>query len=210
MLERPEVEQLLRVHQHAYQVLLLISERAARTPATLDQKTIAQLRDGDTCRSWLLTHRKTLPKSVWPGDDSLIVFAQILASIFRDSFSVDTLEWDGVMLNATVRVDTSESRASAKKRSKFYAEAVKRLARSVGRRLAWTEAHQVAKSADIADDITLWAWVFELSRRAKGRESGAMGRSLWRAIPQGIREDLQASRVIMAQDQILARVRELD
>lgn len=114
------------------------------------------------------------------------------------------------MLNATVRVDTSESRASAKERSKFYAEAVKRLARSIGRRLAWAEAHQVAKLSDIADDIALWAWVFELSRRANGRESGSMGRSLWRAIPQGIREDLQGDRVITARDRILAQVQALD
>lgn len=96
MLELSAVEQLLRLHQHAYQVLLLISERAARTPAILDQQVVAQLRDGDGCRSWLLANRKMLPKPVWPGDDSLVAFAQILASIFRDSFSVDTLEWNGM------------------------------------------------------------------------------------------------------------------
>lgn len=207
MLDKDQIAELLMLHSQAYQLLMWLGEEAVNEPSLLGPDVVKQLQHAKTAGEWLTARRDAFPTDLVP-DDPMGPFAKLFSSFFSTSFHVKHLELDDRVIDSRLTLGTA-SRPKRPDTLRVQALALKHLAGSVGIRITEDDARRLVKRESLRPSSQLWAYVWELDRRAKGKAKGSVVHTLWRLIPWETKKELTAVKIWEAREQLVSAVRNL-
>lgn len=208
MLTRDRIAHLLALQGQAYALLMWLAGEANHDPDLLAPAVVAQLRTPATTAAWLTAARdRLIPGALLPravdGE-----FATLLASFFATSFQVTHLDLGGRLVESRLVATPPPDAASTVSVAASQALAIKHLAASEGIALAQDDARRIAKQPAHRQAAHLWAYAWELDRRARDKGKGPVVRELWRGIAIETRKALTVAHVWDARAALLAACRE--
>lgn len=169
-------------------------------PSLLSPQSVSAFGGAQSTVEWLETRRQTIPRGLLP--DALgLDFAQLFRSFFKTSFEVDHLSFGGRLLDSRLAT-TTPGRPGV-----IVARAFKHLAASRGIALDEKRCRRMVERASLAEDARVWAYVWELDRRARGKAKGQGVHGLWRSLPREVRTTLDVDRVWAAREALLEAAR---
>ncbi len=207
MLTRERVALLLDHQAKAYALLMWLAGEANHDPALLAPAVVAQLRTPGTAAAWLTAARDhAIPGALLPRVIDA-EFAALFASFFATSFQVTHLELGGRLVEARLIARPPAEAGSQVSVSASQALAIKHLAASEGLALTQDDARRIAKRPGHRQAAHVWAYAWELDRRARDKGKGPIVRELWRGIAIEIRKALTVAHVWDARAELLTACR---
>ncbi len=185
-----EVESILQLQNQAYQLLMYIAGRANREPTWLSSHDAERLMKWESALDWMRKHGDDLPVQVPGSDEPAERLARLFASFFEVSFRVDKMSWDGVELETRVRRGRKPRPQELRKTSEVVALAVKHVLAREGVRMTVDQARRIAQWQRTKTQTRILAYVWELDRRARGKSKGSVVHTLWRSLPEDVRQSL--------------------
>jgi hypothetical protein len=205
VLDRIQIAELLTLHSQAYRLLMWLGEEAVKEPSLLGPDVVQQLQHAKTAGEWLVARRGTLPTDLVP-DDPAGPFAKLFSSFFSTSFRVKHLELDERVIYSRLTLGIGPSRPKRPGTLRVQALALKHLASSAGIRMTEDDARELVKRESLRLSSQLWAYVWELDRRAKGKAKGGVVHALWRSIPWEVKKELTVVKIWEAREQLVRAV----
>jgi len=198
-----EITALLALQRRAYELVLHLAGLARREPAFM-KNAARHLSSRRECESWLRAERGQLPEHLYPRERDMRPFAQLVWSFFHVSFRIDTMEWDGRVLDAHVVTHKGRPRArgAAGLRS-VKRNALRQLHRRRGLELPAEALTGMLGDRCLREPLALWTYVWELRQRARGKTKGRVLHQLWRSLDLDVRKNLDAEAVIEAMDALI-------
>lgn len=213
-----EIRELLVLHQRTYELLMHLASESLRTANALRPADVQALGTRTGAKEWLKDHWQVLPEALRPSLDydgdgteqpDVRATANVLASFLRVSFRVSHFEWNDSLVDT--RVVTGAPRDPSPRGTRTAKlEALTRLCRMHGHTPSLRALHAVVRDAQLAHDVTLCTYVWELRQRAHGKQRGPEVHSLWRSLPAETRRDMSEPRVSAALGRVLAAVSAAD
>lgn len=203
MINEQDISKLLEIHSKAYSFLIHLANKSRKNPETLSARVVDELKKKKTCVNWLEDHINSIPVNFRPENEDISNFAGILSSFFVTSFKVDNLNFEGKLLDSDVKTITRKEGTSRLGQKAVRNLALKHLCRSQNIRITEAEARKILKNRKIHMDITIWAYVWELDRRARGKPKGSSVHILWRDMPYDIRKNLNVDLVMKSRQRLL-------
>lgn len=206
MLDRVQIAELLTLHSQAYQLLMWLGEEAVNAPSLLGPDVVKQLQHATTAGAWLAAKRDVFPTGLVP-DDPTGPFASLFSSFFATSFRVKHLEFDERVIDSRLTLGIGRSLPKRSSTIRVQALALKHLASSAGSRISEGDARRLVKRDSLRLSSQLWAYVWELDRRVKGKAKGEVVHALWRLIPWETKKELTVAKVWEAREQLVMAAR---
>lgn len=218
-MQSQEIRDLLVLHRRTYDLLLHLGDVSAQTPERLGPHTIRALSSRTGAYAWLLDHWQTLPETLRPSLSSdpadgserpdVRACANLLASFLKVSFRVSHFEWKDTLVDTRVTA-AREHGASERGTRTAKLEALARLCRMHGVTPSPRQLHTLVRDRELAHDVALCTYVWELRQRARGKARGPEVHTLWRSLPAEVRRDMTEPRVSAALQRVLGAVRAAD
>ncbi|MCC2667736.1 MAG: hypothetical protein K0Q72_207 [Armatimonadetes bacterium] len=208
MLDFAAIKQLLQQQAKAYQLLLWLGDQATETPQLLGREAVRQLREPDSALAWLRNRQTELPADLLPQPVEP-EFAALLASFLSTSFQIQHLEFEGRLVEARLTRGAAPDAQGHVGLTQCLVLAVRHLAASQNLPISGKEAGLLVNRKSLRQDAVLWAYLWELERRACNKGKGSVVHRIWSCIPKETRKSLTAERVWAAREALLTAVREL-
>lgn len=209
-MDRSEISHILKLHNLAYDLLMWLDKRASSDPYVLSPEQVEIIKSGKKCALWLNANRNSVPPELLPTEQDIPIFANLLSSFFHTSFHVQYFEFNNKIVDARLVADADQEakqrrggRQPGMTSKQILTLALKHLASSEGIKINETEAQKIAKHSGIEKDIIIWAYVWELGRRARKASKGPALHTIWRRIDLGIRKNLNSDLVWSSRTKIL-------
>jgi hypothetical protein len=206
MIDKENISKLLGLHQKAYRLLLFLAEQAKSNPSAFTDVVVEALSRKTSCARWLSANAAWIPKELKPKGEDASGFSALFSSFFGTSFRIDTLEWDGKAVDSTLRTGSRSGSISIRNVKHLKAMSLKYLCSQEGVRLDAARAGQLAGHKSIERELSLWAYVWGLDRRRKGKSKGPVVHKLWRSIPIDVRKNLTTDAVWNARQRLMQHV----
>lgn len=203
MLTENDVAAVLTLQSTAYNLLMWLGESAVRDPYLLAPAAVELLRRDETAAAWLAARRSEIPGELLPQ----VVegpFANLFASFFATSFSVEHFEFDGRLRSSRLLAAPQPGGARQIGFVNAQALALKHLAASADVPITEKVAHRLVRRVALHQPALVWTYVWELDRRAKGKGKGPVVHEIWRGIPWETRRALDVAGVWDARGMLLA------
>lgn len=207
MLTREEIADLLELHAKAYQLLLWLGRKAVQQPNMLAPEVVKLLARPATCASWLASSRSSLPVDLLAPGPIQDAFVNLFSSFFSTSFRVDHFSLEGKLLDSRLSPGASKDRDKPSGYLEAQALALRHLSSSEGIQMSDAEARKYARRKSLQPHLLVWAYVWELDRRARAKGKGEVVHRIWRSIPLDIRKNLSAQVVWEAREKLLNSLR---
>jgi hypothetical protein len=208
MLQREEIEQLLRLQSQAYELLMWLADEATRDPNVLSPTAVGALQNPETAARWLTQHQERFPVPLRPAEFGG-AFANLFASFFSTSFHVKHLKFEGRLLESRVTVGAPSERGAISGLEYCQILALRHLATAEKRPITEKEARRIVRRAKLHEASLLWTYAWELDRRSKEKGKGSVVHRLWRSIPRETRQALSVEQIWQGREMLLGAVREL-
>lgn len=208
MLSRESVEKLLSTQARAYALLIWIGDRATNDPSWLAPDVVASLAKPALAARCLELRRREIPAAMLPDGPLDSSFVAIFSSFFETSFRVQHLAFDDVLVDAKLKLGTADDASGPWGVDNSLALALKHLASSEGVFVSEEVSRRMTKRSHLRESSLIWAYVWELDRRARGKGKGPVVRKIWRSIPWETRKVLSVDSVWQAREQLLVAARE--
>ncbi len=194
-MEREEIVAVLALQDQAYRLILHLAARARAEPASMEHaaRRFASRRG---CEAWLREERSSLPQDICPEERDMRAYAQLVWSLFQVSFRIDTMEWDGQVMDAHIVLDARTTSSTGLRALKF--KALRSLYRRRGLELPDEAVRGIVAVAELREPLSLWTYVWELRQRARGKAKGKVLARLWHSLPVDVRKGLGADAVTQA------------
>ncbi len=206
MLDKSDIAELLTLQSQAYQLLMWLGEEAVNRPILLGPNIVKLLRHPKTAGQWLVAQREALPSNLVPNEPAG-PFAQLFSSFFSTSFRVKHLVLDDRLVDSRLMLGITSPQPRQAGTVHVQALALKHLAGSAGARITEADARRIVKRESLRQASSLWAYVWELDRRARGKGKGVVVHALWRRIPWEMRKELTVAQVWEAREHLLEAAR---
>ena len=132
---------------------------------------------------WMSSNRSQLPTEYLPGPLQEVAFCRLLYSILQTSFRVERLVFNEESLKARLEAGNRKSAGDWRRVRQVLALAVKHLAASEGMKITEADAREFALERVFQEDTRIWAYVWALNQRAKGKSKGATVYLIGRSLP---------------------------
>jgi hypothetical protein len=206
MLTRADVVHLLEQQSRAYQLLLWLGRTCAEDPTLLDPDAARQLGKARSVPGWIARHRHRIPADLLPAEVGGAIdtaFAALLASFLETSFRIEHVHFGGQLVATHLVRGVSPGQPPRQGMPSTQALALKHLLSAEGLAVTDDDLRGLSRRADLAEPLTVWTYVWELDRRARGKGKGPVVHALWRRLPPAVRADLTADRVWEAREQLI-------
>ncbi len=201
-IDRALLARVLALHARAYAILLGLGRAALQDPQVLSVEVESTILDPRRVVAWL--REQGACDGVAEADHDAL--GQLVRSFFHTSFHVQRFEVLGVV-DAQLRLGPRVSAPSHARRARHGGsaahEALRRICRDEGLRVAPAHLRFVARSSARRDDARLWAYAVGLVVRARGGGEGAADWAAWRALRQGHRA-IDVDAIWEARERLLA------
>ncbi|MFO0660504.1 MAG: hypothetical protein U0165_11825 [Polyangiaceae bacterium] len=203
MLQREDIEVLLAEQARAYALLMWLGDQARTSPEWLGPAAIEALKKPLSAREWTLLRRESIPGE-WLGAEPLQEsFWRLFSSFFETSFRVTHLDFGDVLLDSSIKTGVEQQGHSTRGVDGAVALAIKHLAGSEHIFVTPEQARRLAKRSNLREPSLVWAYVWELDRRARGKGKGPVSWMIWRALPRSTRKELDVERVWQARSRLI-------
>ena len=179
---------------------------APTTPRCWEHDATQQLGQARSVPEWIARHGHRIPSDLVPATVDG-AFAALLASFLETSFRIEHVHFGDRLVATHLVRGVNPGQPLLRGLSSTQALALKHLLSA--ERLAVTDddVRGLTRRADLAESLTIWTYVWELDRRARGKGKGPVVHALWRRLPPAVRADLTADRVWAARRQLINAVR---
>ena len=222
---REELRQILNLQNRAFQLLMWIGRQARQRPELLSSESVEALKHADTCEDWLTQHDAGLPYHLRVAQGERRAFAYLLSSFFNTSFHVEQASiWNGwiregsrPMLRPGLASSGGKGKAHRRRHSQKQLEvagelqrlALASLAEENGHNLSREQSQRLASEPELAADLNVWSYAYELHRRSQFASQGAAVHRLWKAIEAEERTKLDADQIWQARERLAAAIQQL-
>lgn len=205
MIDRTDISRLLALHSRAYDWLIFLVNEAKKDPDLLSPEVLEKIGKKKSCEQWVADKWTSIPEKMRPQKSDISGFARLFSSFFDTSFRVDSLTFDGKLMDVSVKIGAKKQPLPYGVKS-VKALALKHLCSAENIKLSDAESRTIANRKSIADSLTIWAYIWELDRRVRGKGKGAVVHTLWRSMPFETRKQLDVETVWKAREHLLAHV----
>jgi hypothetical protein len=222
MMNKSDIERILKLKNSAYELLLWLNKRAETQNDILSDRNLEKWRFGESCEGWVRDFYDSIPLALRPAPADIPAFARLFSSFFQTSFrlvesapSVDYSGYGGKIYVGSGKRKLIAGAPGGKKSAKGKAKVS-----NSARELRLIALEELALEHDLAidraklavlegdpklqDALILWSYVYELNRRANFASQGEAVRALWQSMDKQERGQIDADDVIGAREMLLA------
>ncbi|UJR86461.1 hypothetical protein [Sandaracinus amylolyticus] len=211
-IDRARMERVLELHARAYELWIWIASEALHDPTLLSREAEAAIAHPARCADWLRELEPRLPRQLVVASEHRAAFAALVSSFLHTSFHVERLEWNGRVVDAQLRRGPGHAGPRAAKRARHGGsatrEALHRLCRDEGMKVAPEVLRAVARAGSIQDELVLWTYAVGLVARSEGSGEGAEDWERWRDLDRETRKKLDVAVIWAARERLLVALRE--
>jgi hypothetical protein len=193
---------LLQIHRRAYELLMLLDQRASTDPEWLAPHVVDRLRRYESAKEWLAEHQNDLPDEFRFPPTLVEPFARLFSSFFETSFDVEQTTFQDKLLSARLRRGKRTESSMTRNTLPVVALALKHVLALEGIRLDARQTRSLAGRSDIHTETRIVAYIWELDRRVRGKAKGPVVHKLWLSLPVSVRKSLDDNMVWLAKDAV--------
>lgn len=206
-MNQEQIERTLKLHKQAYGLLMWLKAQARNNRSLLDVKALEAMSATKSCEDWVVRHLSMIPVNLRPNASELPAFSHLFSSFFTTSFRVGQVRWwetvETTLVAGAKTFRDGRHKKYAERREEEAATELKRLALAA---LAAEEGlscdplltERAAAAEVISQELSLWAYVRELVRRAEFASQGTSVHRLWLALDERTRKNLGVEAVWQA------------